>query len=142
MGLHLCRGGCMSLVAKGGKPALVYRSVGLVCGYKLKLDSGCIIATFRNEPERQQGRKIFPRGTAASRSSNLPGRRGGLGRGNTCFPGQCHVWSSGKGPGNKGTGPPETRSSGIEARGRTYYSKHKVGRFLLHMGMSIRKHPL
>lgn len=40
---------------KGGKPKLVYRSVGLVRGYKANPDSGCITATFRSEPERQGG---------------------------------------------------------------------------------------
>lgn len=55
----------MSPAEKGGKPKLVSRSVGLGCGYKPKLDNGCIC---RIEPERQQGRKTFPVGTAASRA--------------------------------------------------------------------------
>lgn len=45
----------MSPFEKGGKPKLVYRSVGLVCGSKANLDSGCITAAFRSEPERQEG---------------------------------------------------------------------------------------
>lgn len=57
---YACWGSTCNQLKKVEKPKMVYKAVGMVCGYTPKLDRGCIIATFRSDPERQWGRKIIP----------------------------------------------------------------------------------
>lgn len=98
------------------KHTLVYTQVGLVCGYKPKVGSSCITVTFRDAPETQWGKKIFPMGRVASRTlqEKWRGMRKDTNSWTMLWPGHLAKGLE------KETGASETRRSGVEVCGWTY----------------------